>query len=310
MVDLPDHIQARCSELGDGVLYAIKTLARQLAEDPRLGEQAGRRGLHMATIDGDTFDECPPLIVRYAYGPPLLDADRVEIRDVEASGPLPDADDRQAPTVEPEPRFEQIAARQVSEAWRRIITWLEQHTPVTHGALLPGASPDGIVALEQALGLRIPAELRALWLLCAGAEDTAGAALMPDNGGWALMPLDTVASVYRRHMEHQRDLQAHQGFEEATVWRPSWIPLCSWSMTDTSYGLFLDAETGRIGHWDDTSVRTVGDQTLSMLFEEMADKLEHPQLATGYLPGLIGGRLVWGPPLASDEAVMWQQFTG
>ncbi|MYS95623.1 MULTISPECIES: hypothetical protein [Streptomyces] len=77
-------------------------------------------------------------------------------------------------------------------------------------------------------------------------------------------------------------------------------------MTDTSYGLFLDTETGRIGHWDDTSVSTVGDQTLSMLLEEMADKLEHPQLATGYLPGLIGGRLMWGPPLAADEAAAWE----
>lgn len=310
MVDLPDHIRARCGELGDGVLYAIKTLARQLAEDPRLGERAGRLGLYIATIDGDTFDACPPLIVRYAYGPPLLDADRVEIRDIEASGRLPDANgEHAAPTAQPDPRLEQIAARQVSGAWRRIVSWLEQHAPATHGALLPGASTDEIVALEQALGLRIPAELRALWLLCAGGKDTAGAALMPDTG-WALMPLDTVVSVYRRHREHQRDLQAQQGFEEATVWKPSWIPFCSWSVTDTSYGLFLDAETGMIGHWDDTSVRTLGDQTLSMLLEEMADKLEHPQLATGYLPGLIGGRLVWGPPLAADEAAMWQQFTG
>lgn len=30
-VDLPDRIRARCTELGDGVLYAVKTLARQLA---------------------------------------------------------------------------------------------------------------------------------------------------------------------------------------------------------------------------------------------------------------------------------------
>jgi hypothetical protein len=46
-----------------------------------------------------------------------------------------------------------------------------------------------------------------------------------------------------------------------------------------------------------------------MLLEEMADKLEQPQLATGYLPGLSGGRLVWGRPLAADEAAVWQQFT-
>ncbi|MFD6960967.1 SMI1/KNR4 family protein, partial [Streptomyces venezuelae] len=67
---------------------------------------------------------------------------------------------------------------------------------------------------------------------------------------------------------------------------------------------------GKVGHWDDTTVRTVGDQTLSELLEEMADKLENPLLATGSLPGLIGDRLVWGPPLAADEAALWEQFTG
>lgn len=39
-------------------------------------------------------------------------------------------------------------------------------------------------------------------------------------------------------------------------------------------------------------MRSVGDQTLSMLLEETGDKLENPQPTTGYLPGLIGGRLV------------------
>ncbi|MET8274213.1 hypothetical protein [Streptomyces sp. NPDC005096] len=88
-VDLPEHIRARCTELGDGVLHAVKTLARQLADDPHLGERTGRLALYTATIDSDTFDACPPLIVRYAYGPPLLDVDRIEIRDIEVTGPLP-----------------------------------------------------------------------------------------------------------------------------------------------------------------------------------------------------------------------------
>ncbi|MGW3622522.1 SMI1/KNR4 family protein [Streptomyces sp. NPDC000880] len=308
-VDLPDHIRARCTELGDGVLYAVKTLARQLADDPRLGERAGRLGLYTATIDSGTFDACPPLVVRYAYGPPLLDVDRIEIRDIEATGPLPDAGDEQAPAGVPDPRMQQIAARQVTEAWRRIAGWLEQHAPATRAALLPGASAHEIAVLEQALGVRVPVELRALWLLCAGGRDTPGAGVMPDYG-WALMPLGTVAASYRWHWANQQEQEAGGGAEETVVWKPSWIPFCSWSVTDTSFGLFTDAGTGLVGHWDDTSVRTVGDQTLSVLLEETADKLENPQLAIGYLPGLIGGRLVWGPPLAADEAALWERFTG
>lgn len=308
-VDLPDRIRARCTELGDGVLYAVKTLAQQLADDPRLGERAGRLGLYAAAIDSDAFDACPPLVVRYAWGPPLLDVDQIEIRDVEATGPLPDAGDVQALAAVPDPHMQQIAARQVTEAWRRITRWLEQHAPATRAALLPGASTYEIAALEQACGVGVPVELRALWLLCAGGKDTPGAALMPDYG-WALMPLGAVATSYRWHTDNQREPGVGWGAEEATAWKPSWIPFCSWSVTDTSYGLFIDAETGRVGHWDDTAVRTVGDQTLSELLEEMADKLEHPRLATGCLPGLIGGRLVWGPPLAADEAALWEQFTG
>ncbi|MFJ3235577.1 SMI1/KNR4 family protein [Streptomyces sp. NPDC086787] len=309
IVDLPDHVRARCAELGAGVLYAVKTLARQLADDPRLGERAGRLGLYTATIDSDTFDACPPLIVRYAYGPPLLDVDRIEIRDIEATGPLPDAGDEQAPATAPDPRMQQITTRQVTEAWRRITRWLEKHAPASRAALLPGASTYEIVELEQALGVRVPVELRALWLLCAGGEDTPGAGVLPDYG-WAVMPLGTVATSYRWHSGNQRETGVRWGDEDAVVWKPSWIPFCSWSVTDTSMGLFVDAETGKVGHWDDTSVRTVGGQTLSMLLEETADKLENPQLATGILPGLIGGRLVWGPPLAADEAALWEPFTG
>ncbi|MFJ6012887.1 SMI1/KNR4 family protein [Streptomyces sp. NPDC092952] len=306
-VDLPDHVRARCTELGDGALYAVKTLVRQLTDDPHLGERTGSLGLYTATIDSDAFDACPPLVVRYAWGPPLLDVDLIEIRDIEATGPLPDVGDEQAPA--PDPHTRQIAARQVTEAWRRITNWLARHAPATCAALLPGASPHEIAALEQALGVGVPVELRALWLLCAGGKDTPGAGVIPDRG-WALMSLGAVATSYRWHRENQRELEAEWGVEDSMVWQPSWIPFCSWSVTDTSYGLFIDAGTGEVGHWDETAVRTVGDQTLSTLLEETADTLENPQLATGRMPGLIGGRLVWGPPLAADEAALWERFTG
>ncbi|MFI2368113.1 SMI1/KNR4 family protein [Streptomyces sp. NPDC018833] len=308
IVDVPDYMRERCARLGGGVLYAVKVLARQLADEPRLGERTGRLGLYAATIDGGTFDECPPLMVSYAYGPPLLDADRIEIRDVTATGPLPDDGDDQAPAPAPDPRMEQIAARQVTEAWRRITDWLEQNAPASHAALLPAAPERDITALEQELGVRVPMELRALWLLCAGSKDIPASCFLPDNG-WALMPLGTVAESYHWHMENQRETGRGRSGGDAPVWKPSWIPFCSWSVTDTSVGLFIDAETGEVGHWDDTAVRTVEDKSMTTLLEEIADNLENPQLATGYRPGLIGERLVWGPPGAADEAALWRPFT-
>ncbi|MFP1628051.1 hypothetical protein ACLB9X_23435 [Streptomyces sp. 5K101] len=101
------------------------------------------------------------------------------------------------------------------------------------------------------------------------------------------MPLDSVHRVYLRQSRWQRE---HVG--EGWLWKPSWIPFASWSVTDASAGLFVDAETGEVGQWDDTAVRTMGDKSLTVLLEEIADTLEHPQLAVGYRSGLIGDRLV------------------
>ncbi|MGW0703993.1 SMI1/KNR4 family protein [Streptomyces sp. NPDC002867] len=171
--------------------------------------------------------------------------------------------------------------------------------------MLPAAVKQDIDALAQQSGVRVPVELRALWLLCAGNQDIPGAGFFPDHG-WALMPLDSVRAVYRRQSRWQQD---HDD-EESWMWKPSWIPFCSWSATDTSYGLFVDADTGGVGHWDDTAVRTVEDKSLTMLLEEIADKLENPQLAPGCKPGLIGERLVWSPPFNTDEAALWRPFTG
>jgi cell wall assembly regulator SMI1 len=200
-----------------------------------------------------------------------------------------------------------MQARQLGEAWQRIETWLCRHAPATQAALRPGASEDEIAALEESTGVRAPAELRSLWLLCAGSWDVPAAGLFPDQG-WALLDLDTVARSYKWHMANQRT-QARRD-PEALVWKPSWLPFCSWSATDLSYGRFVDAETGETGGWDDTAVRTVEDTSLTMVVEEIADKLEYPQLATGYKPGLIRGALVWGPPDSEGAAALWEPWTG
>ncbi|MFE6962992.1 SMI1/KNR4 family protein [Streptomyces sp. NPDC057696] len=304
---IPAHIRDRCIQLGNGALYAVKVLGRQLQDDPQLGEPTGDLALYSVSIDGEAFDDCPPLTVLYAYGPPLLDEGQLQIREVIATGPTPAADSASAPALIPDsdPELERLAARQVTKAWQRITAWLEQNAPASYAALLPAAAEGDIAALEHDMGVRAPVELRTLWLLCAGSQDTAAACFLPD-GGWALMPLGSAGRVYR----WQSQWQQQNGDAESPLWKPAWIPFCSWSVTDTSYGRFIDAETGEVGHWDDMGVRTVEDVSLTMFLEEIADTLENPQLATGYRPGLIGERLVWGPPLAQDEADLWQPWTG
>ncbi|MFF8602216.1 hypothetical protein ACF065_13690 [Streptomyces sp. NPDC015232] len=181
-----------------------------------------------------------------------------------------------------------LAAREVTEAWRRITTWLRQHAPASLAALRPGATPAETEAVERALGgVRVPAALRALWALTSG-DDGAVAApgarpvgCLPGNR--ALIPLDAVAAEHRRR-------------SGTAGWRPGWIPVVSLGPADRASGLFLDAETGRLGRWNghDTQLDDDLPHTLGTYLEEIADTLEHPALATGDRPGPVeGGTLVW-----------------
>ncbi|MEU6064975.1 MULTISPECIES: SMI1/KNR4 family protein [Streptomyces] len=74
---------------------------------------------------------------------------------------------------------EEIAARQVTDAWGRIEAWLRDHAPVTHAALGPGASAEEIAAVEAALGLAVPVELRTLWGLVSGDNVNGGGSGSP-----------------------------------------------------------------------------------------------------------------------------------
>ncbi|MFD7922183.1 SMI1/KNR4 family protein [Streptomyces sp. NPDC059740] len=311
MVEVPDGIRDQCRQLGPGVVYALKVLCAHLAEDPLMGTLGWEPSEYVVHVDGETFEDCPALDVFYAYGPPALDEGMVQVRrvDVPASAPTR--------TTEPEhgggsegPLEAAVQARQTTDAWQRIASWLREHAPSTYAALKPGASERETGALEKALDVRVPASLRALWRLCAGSIDVYGAGLLPDHG-WALMSLDTVVSSYQAHMESLRRQVEQFGEEEGMpLWRPSWVPFCSWSVTDLSYGRFVDGETGETGSWDETGERTVEDKSLTMLLEEMADRLEYPQMFPGAKPGLIDGTLVWGPPLTPEERAVWKPWKG
>ncbi|MFI6106215.1 hypothetical protein [Streptomyces sp. NPDC051310] len=52
--------------------------------------------------------------------------------------------------------------RQIDDAWRRITSWLQHHAPDSYAALRAGASSSAITAVDHALHLQIPADLRAL----------------------------------------------------------------------------------------------------------------------------------------------------
>ncbi|MFC8078219.1 SMI1/KNR4 family protein [Streptomyces sp. NPDC057307] len=196
-----------------------------------------------------------------------------------------------------------VEARQVTDAWQRVETWLDRHAPGTLAALRPGAIHPEIAGLRKRIGVRIPPGLRALWNEHAGVHDVPWASFM--LGELAPMDFEAVASVYGT----MTDLQRRDGGEEYLFWRPAWIPVFSRGARDHTSGLFLDAETGRLCHWDRYGDRSPRYESLTTYLEEMADRLETPSLMAGEKPGLLDLRaLAWGPP-EPDRAALWAPFS-
>ncbi|MFC5719200.1 SMI1/KNR4 family protein [Streptomyces gamaensis] len=279
-VDIPRHVQEHCNQLGKGASYALKVLCAQLSNDPLLGTPQDNPSSYTVEIDGDTFEDCPALQVHYAYGPPLLEEDRVEIRSVTATQPpVTGVDDRDQV---PDTRLEEIVVRQVTGAWRRIETWLRERAPASFASLQAGASREEIDRTESELGVRVPVELRALWGLHRGVHSSVGAAFLQDNG--KLMTITEVVDLHRHWGEVYDD----------HLWDRRWIPVCTLGEHSWSSGLYLDAGTGEMWSWDEFANRQAEFESLTSYLEETADALEVPSLAGPVRPGLVDGALVWG----------------
>ncbi|MFJ9036857.1 SMI1/KNR4 family protein [Streptomyces sp. NPDC102406] len=199
----------------------------------------------------------------------------------------------------------------VTRAWSRILTWLAEYAPPSYAALKPGASDDEITALEATLGVNVPEELKALWRLSAGEDGVAGSGLM--LGGRALMPLDAVIEVHQRQMRFQQQDAEGTIEDEGAValWKPSWIPFCSFAPEDTLYGLYVDGETGEVCRWTEFREHRREYESLPAYLELMAVSLEAPLAAAGpEKPGMRAGALVWGPPAHEERGDPWVRHLG
>ncbi|MGX2996102.1 SMI1/KNR4 family protein [Streptomyces sp. JNUCC 64] len=196
-------------------------------------------------------------------------------------------------------------ARQVTDAWRRVEAWLDRHAPGTLTALRPGAGWPEVNAVRDRIGVRVPTGLRALWSEHAGTRDLPWSAFM--LGGWALMDLDTVVSVYA---DQRRRAAVDPGTGESPHWRAAWIPFCHGGPAAPDSGLYLDAETGRVCFWGRYGDREPRYESLTTYLEEMADRLESPALFDGEPPGLLSlPALTWGKP-SPEGPGRWEPLTG
>ncbi|MFJ9025943.1 hypothetical protein ACIRPU_39135 [Streptomyces sp. NPDC102259] len=315
-VDIDPLVRDTAAQLGGGAPYALKALAGRLADDPDMGRPSGLPGVLTVTVDGDMFEDCPDLSVGYIREP-----DRIEIRflrPVLSAQPPTGAEDQgqeqgRDQDRSADPAIAAVTVREVADAWHRIIRRLQDHAPDSYAALHTGADPAALAAMEDEFGIRIPIELRVLWLLTAGDDGGDGWGCLPGNR--ALMPLDAVAATYRLKMDsqtHQDTLNADRSEEERiTTWKATWIPVVAAGPADGTSGLYLDAATGYLGRW--SRYHEYPDEELDTLvtyLEEAADMLEAPALATRDKPGLIGGALVWLSSIDPAQEDRWQPLPG
>ncbi|NEB01015.1 hypothetical protein [Streptomyces sp. SID13726] len=305
-VEISPHLRDTAARLGAGVPYALKVLAGRLADDPDLGRPSDLPGILTATVDGELFEDCPDLNVGYIREP-----DRVEIRYVSTASTAQPAntsadtqEPHEVPASEPpaDPVADAITVREVADAWRRITAWLRHHAPDSYAALRTGADSATVAAVEAALGVRIPVELRTLWLLTAGDDGARGWGCLPGNR--ALMPLDAVAAFHERRTRSRTD-------GGSTAWQATWIPVVALGPADHTSGLYLDTATGYLGRWSPYAEAPDDElDTLVTYLEEVADMLEAPALAARDKPGLVGGVLVWGSAVVPGQEEGWRPLAG
>ncbi|MCX4719185.1 hypothetical protein OG818_25955 [Streptomyces virginiae] len=108
-------------------------------------------------IDGDTFEDCPALVVGY-----LCEPDRIEVRYVSpAHGGTPAGDDQGQSQEEARPEHQvrdaagdEIVGREVADAWARIVGRLAAHAPTSYAALRSGVGEKAVEAFEDGLDVR------------------------------------------------------------------------------------------------------------------------------------------------------------
>ncbi|MEU6906858.1 SMI1/KNR4 family protein [Streptomyces coeruleorubidus] len=187
----------------------------------------------------------------------------------------------------------------LERAWARFSTWLGEYAPVSCGLLRPGAADAQIDSAEQAIGVRFPAELRALYRIHDGVrgvelEEFGEQPISPrgDDDPWyrqanavdfmptgqAWLPLRHVISVYGGPLEIMAG------------GRVPYVPVTASANDAMLSGTYLDPATGVLGTWADA-------QELSPQGVGLADWLEDAvaALAEGRPTRVLGLRPYLSP---------------
>ena len=79
--------------------------------------------------------------------------------------------------------------------WKRIHAWLDANSPAGYGHLRPGAGADAIRVAEKAIGMKLPADIKASYRVHDGQDMEPG---LIGGEGWMLSSLQEVVESWRR----------------------------------------------------------------------------------------------------------------
>ena len=101
----------------------------------------------------------------------------------------------------------------------RLHVWLAAHAPAVLADLRPGAAQADLRAAERAMKLRLPADVRAAYLIHDGQATDLDGAFRPFLYGSEWLRLERMVEEW--HIGH--DLRSQDG--RYPYWRPHWVPL-------------------------------------------------------------------------------------
>jgi cell wall assembly regulator SMI1 len=152
------------------------------------------------------------------------------------------------------------SAPDMSGLLSRLEKWLARHRRHFLKGLLPGASPADLESLQKAVGVPVPADLKALLAWHNGQSDDCPSRFEQD---WILLSSDRIADV-------KRDLDGDTAARDGG-WKPDWVP-------------FLDDDSGDYGCVDSSKPE-------GPVREFWQGRKRHPVVApslAAWLAGVVG----------------------
>ena len=178
----------------------------------------------------------------------------------------------------------------IEHAWQRIESWLRENDPDTLAALRPAATPAEIAATEAHLGVTLPDDLRASYLIHDGQQGLTDSMDLPGLiEGWELLSLAGVRDEWTIWKD-LRDDGTFEGSASAPVgpirpewWNARWIPLTR-DGGGNSHCLDLDpAPGGGVGQiitmWHDDDTREIVAPSFGAWLTQFADELDAGEYA-------------------------------